>query len=86
MDVLLRHTLLGDCIRGINSSYLPHPDEQDPSVQKSLRTFQNAQSARADENTALLTDGEDTDASRTLVVDWYGNDDYEVSILPFDEG
>lgn len=80
MDILFRHTILGEGIRLLNPHLLPYAEELDPSVLKNLITLEDAQSdpAHADENSALLADGEDHFGSGTLLVDWYHSDDSEV--------
>lgn len=81
MNVLLRHTVLGEGIRLISPSSLPYADEQDPSVTKNLATVRQAQSRhdQADETTALLSHAEDSYGSDALLVEWYDSDDLEVS-------
>lgn len=80
MDVLLRHTIIGETIRLISPSSLPYADEKDSSILKNLVTLQRAQTIpdHADENSALLAEGEDAYGSGTLLVDWYDADDSEV--------
>lgn len=79
MDVLLRHTILGECIRFVDKSRLTYADERDPVIVKNLTTLEDARSeaAQADESTALLEHGEDHYGSRAVLVDWYGQDDLE---------
>lgn len=83
MNVLLRHSILGEGIRLLNPHVLPYQEELNPSVLKTLHTLQAAQSdpAHADENSALLADGEHHFGSETLLVDWYEEDDPEVGFL-----
>lgn len=83
MNVLLRHTILGEGIRLIDPYHLAYADERDPTIVKGLITLHDAQSdpTHADENSALLADGEDEFGSRTLLVDWYGADDAEVGVF-----
>lgn len=82
MNVLFRHTILGEGIRLMNPHLLPYAEEVDPSILKNLITLQDAQSdpTHADENSALLADGEDHFGSGTLLVDWYDSDDSEVGL------
>lgn len=82
MDVLLRHTVLGEGIRLIKPSYLAYADEQDHTLLKNLATVQEAQSNqdRADETTALLSHAEETYGSEALLVEWYDSDDSEVKM------
>ena len=83
MEVLLRHTLLGECLRFAGLSHLSYAEERDSGLSKNLRTIHNEQAhaAEADENTRLLTDGEETYGAETLVVDWYSANDPDVSML-----
>lgn len=80
MDVLLRHTVVGEGIRLIDHSYLPYADEQDAGIVKNLATIRQAQSHdhREDETTALLSHAEETHGSEALLVEWYDSDDSEV--------
>lgn len=80
MDVLFRHTIIGESIRLIDSSRLPYADELDPAVLKNLVTLQRARQIpeHADENSALLAEGENAYGSGTLLVNWYDVDDSEV--------
>ena len=77
MDVLLRHTLLGEY-------FVSHTEEHDPSLLKRFRTLQDAerQGDFADESTRLLEYEHNSYDSDTRLVDWYSNDDPDVSI-PF---
>lgn len=81
MDVLVRYTMLGEGLRRIDSSLLRYAEENSPAVLKDLVTLQRAQSmpSHADENSALLAEGEDEYGSGTLLVDWYDENDPEVS-------
>lgn len=80
MNVLLRHTILGEGIRLIDRYHLAYAEERDPAILKRLITLQDAQfdPSHADENSALLANGEDQFGSETLLVDWYSVDDAEV--------
>ena len=44
MDILIRHTILGECIRRISPSQFLHAEEKDPSILKNLSSLQDAQS------------------------------------------
>lgn len=81
MDILLRHTILGESIRLVDKSYLAYAEERDRAILKNLITLNDAQSdpAHADENTALLEDGEEEYGSSAILVDWYDGEDSEVS-------
>ena len=83
MDELLRHTILGDCLRYLRPSHLLHIDERDPGLVKSLSTLQGAQSDQehADENTRLLADGEDHYGSGAILVEFYNARDSDVGTL-----
>ena len=85
MDVLLRHTILGECIRYISPSQLPYAEEKDPSILKNLSNLQDAQSdsIRVDENTSLLSRAEQTYGSEAVLVEWYTDDDDEVCITAY---
>lgn len=82
MDVLIRHTLLGQLLRSLGSSRLKYSEEHDlAAVQKNLASVQDAPldpDGVADEHSALLANDEETNGSRALVVDWYGEEDEEV--------
>lgn len=82
MNVLLRHTILGEGIRLIDPYHLAYAEERDPSILKRLITLHDAQSdpTHGDENSALLANGEDHFGSQTLLVDWYSADDAEVGL------
>lgn len=84
MEVLLRHTILGDGLRSLGLNHLSYPEEHDSGVLKRFTTLQDAQSHEAPtgENTPLLSDRDHGYDSNTLLVDWYGDDDSEVSIIP----
>lgn len=84
MNVLLRHTILGEAIRKIDPYHSAYADESDTTTLKCLTTLQDAQSnaTHTDENSALLASGEDAFGSQTLLVDWYSVDDADVRI-PF---
>lgn len=83
MNVLLRHTILGEGIRLVDPYRLAYADERDPTTLKRLITLHEARSDpnHADENSALLADGEDEFGSQTLLVDWYSADDAEVGVF-----
>lgn len=83
MDVLFRHTILGEAVRFINPHLLAYAEECDPAILKNLVTLEDAQSMpeHADENSALLEDGEDEYGSGTLLVEWYNEDDSEAWIM-----
>lgn len=83
MDILLRHTILGEGVRLLNPRLLPYAEELDPSIVKNLITLQDARHDphHADENSALLADGEDHFGPKTLLVDWYDDDDSEVGFI-----
>lgn len=83
MDILLRHTILGECIRVVTKSHLTYADERDPVIVKNLATLEDARSeaAEADESTALLEHGEEHYGGRAVLVDWYDQDDLEVCLF-----
>lgn len=80
MNVLLRHTILGEAIRLAVPKQFPYAEELDPTILKTLITIRTAQSDpnHADENSALLADGEQHFGSGTLLVEWYDMNDSEV--------
>ena len=79
MDILLRHTLLGEAVRLVDKQHLAYAEERNPAILKHLTSLQAAQNnpRHADENSALLADGEDHYGSGTLLVDWYNEGDLE---------
>ena len=83
MDVLLRHTLLGEWLHYAGLSHPGHTEEHDPGLLKRLNTPQEAQvhSALPDEGTSLLARGEENHDSRALLVDWYSEDDDDVCLF-----
>jgi len=80
MEVLFRHTLLGSTLRRLNPSHLSYTEECDPAVTKRLVTIQQADTNRieSDELSHLLS--EDVNG-REVLVEWYGDDDVEVSSI-----
>lgn len=85
MEVLFRHTLLGEGIRALDKSrsQFRYAEEDEPEIIDKLVTLEDAESlpADADEATALLTNGDDPHRSQIYLVDWYGDDDLEVRFL-----
>ena len=83
MDVLLRHTLLGEWLHFAGLSHPGHTEEHNPGLLKRLNTPQDAQvhAALPDEGSSLLAHGGDDFESRTLLVDWYGEDDDDVCAI-----
>lgn len=80
MDIVIRHTVLGACIRRIKPDLLPYDDDVDPEVIRKLFKVQDAQVEvdQIDESSALIQGGERAGASQALIVDWYGETDEEV--------
>ena len=77
-NVLLRNTLFGQCLRYVGVARLPHTDEQHVGLSKTLSPVQDTQHREhVDENTSLLSNND-----QAVLVDWYGEDDPDVS-LPF---
>lgn len=68
MDVLFRHTFIGDCIGSLHARH-------DISLLKRLTTT-NERSV--DESSRLLPTQDDSHDSEILLVDWYNHDDTDV--------
>lgn len=85
MDVLLRHTILGEWLRYAGATQLDHAEEQDVASLKKLNTLREAQrqlsESGPDESTRLLSDAEGIYHIETRIVDWYGSKDLDVNKL-----
>lgn len=84
MDVLLRHTILGEWLLYAGPSHLSHTEEVNVASLKQLNTLRELQreQSNSDETTRLLTDAEGHYHRETRVVDWYGDGDLDVSCVP----
>lgn len=82
MSILLRHTVLGQCLRYFGLSRLSYAEEREPYTLKKLTSIQNAraETSEVDEHTALLAEGEREYGARTVLVDWYSDSDDEVCL------
>ena len=76
-QVLLRNTLLGQCLRYAGVARLQHADEQNDGLSKTLSPVQDTEHhEHVDESTGLLGNND-----QAVLVDWYGDDDPDVSLL-----
>lgn len=78
MDILFRHTILGEAVRRLSYSYVKFSEEHDAALLKSL-VSSRPQPDDADEYSALLADAESIDGSNALLVEWCGAQDTEAS-------
>ena len=81
MDVLLRHTILGEWLLYAGADHLSHAEEVQVESLKKLNTLRELQRQESvsDETSRLLTDAEGHYHIETRIVDWYGEDDLDVS-------
>ena len=80
MDLLLRHTILGEWLHFAGATQLDHAEEGKVASLKKFNTLREAQrqeSARG-ETTRLLADAEGIYPIESRIVDWYGDDDLDV--------
>jgi hypothetical protein len=81
MDVLLRHTILGEWLRHAGANHLDNAEEHNVASLKKFNTLREAQRQESspDETIRLLADAEGIYHIETRIVDWYGDDDFDVS-------
>lgn len=80
MDILLRHTILGEWIRYAGATSLDHAEEVNVASLKKLNTLRELQRQEtSDETTQLLSDAEGRYHIETRIVNWYGDDDLDAS-------
>ena len=81
MDVLLRHTILGEWLHFAGATGLDHAEEGKVASLKKFNTLREAQRQESspEESTRLLADAEGIYHIETRIIDWYGDDDLDVS-------